>query len=70
MYGAHAWIRVNAEPGNHSLPIYLHKLPFAPEKASIKYHKDEYDKRKHVIIERSPKEVEFRKLVDTSSAQL
>ena len=60
MYGEQAWVRMSREPGNHSLPIYSHELLFASEEASVNYRKDEDGK--HVIVEGSPKEVEFRKL--------
>lgn len=46
------------DKGNHSLPIYTHELLFASEGASAKFRKDA-EQGKHVVVENSPKEVEF-----------
>lgn len=48
----------NDKDGNHSLPIYSQEILFASNEARCKFRKDAAE-GKHVVVENSPKEVEF-----------
>ena len=45
--------------GNHSVPLYSHELLFASEEAASKFRKDDEENGEKVMVETSPKEVEY-----------
>ena len=57
-YGEQAFSRMRGE-GNHSLPLYSHELLFASEEAAVKFREDERVNANNVMVDDSPKEVEF-----------